>query len=177
MFVICKHATPLTPVGGNNLSTQVHHTWNYHLPTQTAPSETFTSDLMASMMPPTFRCPRSCTHRQNQSPRIGLNSFRARDSFDSQFFHYIPVLDTLEISKALRLETFTKKTLQSPRSSVIHRSVHIARPTFSTTSLYSGCCHVTTSQTNTSRRWWLLWHLKKGRKYGTSLWLLCRNPI
>ena len=111
MFVICKHATPLTPVGGNILSTQVHHTWNYHLPTQTAPSETFTSDLMASMMAPTFRCSRSCNQRQTNL-LVLLNSFTARDSFDSQFFHYIPVLDTLEISKALKPETFTKKTFE-----------------------------------------------------------------
>ena len=66
--------------------------------------------------------------------------------------------------KALKPETFTKKTFEVQDL----RSAHIARPTFSTTSLYSGCCHVTTSQTDTSRRWWLLWHLKKRRKYGTS---------
>ena len=102
MFVTCKHAAPITPVGGNHLSTQETSTlgknlgWNYHLPIQTAPSETFTSDLMASMMAPNFSLP-----SEWQPPATNLlvlgQQLRLTANIHSThrvFFHYISLQDT-----------------------------------------------------------------------------------
>ena len=92
---------------------------------------------MASMVAPTCRVHLGVAVTGNQSPRFGQQLHGK---------HFIQLTGsfatsrcwTPEISKALKPEIFTKKTFQihsHPRSSVINRSAHIARPTFSTTNL------------------------------------------
>ena len=139
--------------------------------TKTAREDTFTSDLMASMVAPNFSVPSELHPPANQSPRFGSTASRQGIHSTHRVFSLHPGAGHPWNQQGFETRNFHQKNVWNRwnlRSSVIHRSVHIARPTFSTTSLYSGCYHVTTSQTNTSRRWWLLWHLKKGRKYGTS---------
>ena len=141
MFVICKHAASITLRGWGEASFNPGTStlwknlgWNYHLPTQTAREDTFTSDLMASMMAPNFSLPSEWQPAANQSPRLG-QQLHGKHSFNSRCW-------TPLNQQGFETWNFHKKKWFKVQDL---RSAHKGCPTFSTTSLYSGCCHVTTS--------------------------------
>ena len=130
------HQSPCE-VEGRHLSTQVqvHYgkTWAGTITFQHNLHHKIPLHLMASLWwPPTFRCPGSCNHRQTNLLVLG-------QQLHSKGFFTTSRCWTPLNQQGFETWNFHQKTFEilwNLRSSVIHQSVHIARPTFSTTSLW-----------------------------------------
>jgi len=136
------HQSPCE-VEGRHLSTQVqvHYgkTWAGTITSQQTLHRKRRLHLMASLWwPPTFRCPRSCNHRQTNLLVLGQQLHSKGFIRLTGFFTTSRCWTPLN-QQGFETWNFHQKTFEilwNLRSSVIHQSVHIARPTFSTTSLW-----------------------------------------
>ena len=148
-----KHATPLTLLGCGEASLNPATLWK-NLGWNLSPSNTTCTVKYGYIWWPLYDGPQLCTPISelhppaNQSPRFGSTASRQGIRSTHGFFSLQLGAGHPWNQQGFEIWNFHPKNVWNRwnlRSSVINRSVHIARPTFSTTSPYSGCYHVTTS--------------------------------